>query len=62
MLDKFDMSNSKVLTTPLENHFKLSLDQCPKIDAEAKYMSKVYYASVVHYLMYVMVCTGLDLT
>lgn len=55
MLDKFDMSNSKVVSTPLENHFKLSFDQYPKKDAEAEYMSKVPYASVFGCLMYVMV-------
>ncbi|PNY16220.1 hypothetical protein L195_g012935 [Trifolium pratense] len=26
------MSNSKVVSTPLANHFKLTLDQCPKLD------------------------------
>lgn len=33
VLDKFDMNNSKVLSTPLANHFKLSLDQCTKTNA-----------------------------
>lgn len=41
ILDKFDMSNLKVMSTPLMNHFKLSLDQCLKTDAEIVYMSKV---------------------
>ncbi|XP_058776952.1 secreted RxLR effector protein 161-like [Vicia villosa] len=61
MLDKFGMSISKVVSTPLSNLFKISLDQCPKIDAEVEYMSNVPYASVVGCLMYVMVCTRLDL-
>ncbi|CAL0318564.1 unnamed protein product [Lupinus luteus] len=51
------MSNAQVVSTPLANHFKLSLDQCPKTDEEKKYMSKVPYASAVGCLMYAMVCT-----
>lgn len=34
ILDKFDISYSKAVSTPLAKHFKLSLDQCPKTDAE----------------------------
>jgi hypothetical protein len=49
------------MSTPLANHFKLSLDDCLKTDAEAKYMSKVPYVSVVGCLMYVMVCIRPDL-
>lgn len=52
VLDKFIMSNSKVMNTPWKNHSKLSSDQCPKKDAEAEYVSKVPYANVVGYLMY----------
>lgn len=48
-------------STPLMNHFEMSLDQCPKADAESEYMSKVTYANVVGCLMYYMVCTRLDL-
>lgn len=55
------MSNAKIVSTPLANHFKLSLDQCPKTGAEAEYMSKVPYASAVGCLMYAMVCTRPDL-
>lgn len=59
---KFDMSNTKVVSTPLENHFKLLLDKFLKIDARFKYMSKAFYASVIGSLMCVMVCTTLDFT
>lgn len=62
VLDKFDMTNWKVVRPSLVNHFKLSLNQCSKIDAEAKYKSKVLYASVVGCLIYVMACTRSDLT
>lgn len=49
------MSNLKVVSTPLANHFKLSFDQCLKTDSEDEYRSKVPYAHVVGYLMYVMI-------
>lgn len=62
MLDKFDMSNAKLASTPLANHFKLFVYHCSKIKEEVKFMLKVPYASVVGCLMYVMVCTRLDLT
>jgi hypothetical protein len=61
VLNRFDMSNSKAVSTPLANHFKLTLDQCPKSDSEIEYMSKVPYASAVGCLMYAMVCTRPDL-
>ncbi|KAK2425531.1 secreted RxLR effector protein [Trifolium repens] len=61
VLNRFDMSNSKAVTTPLANHFKLTLDQCPKSDSEIEYMSKVPYVSAVGCLMYAMVCTRPDL-
>lgn len=57
VLDKFEMSNLKDVSTPLVNHFKLSLDQCPKTDAEVEYMLKVPYTTIASCLMCVMVCT-----
>lgn len=57
VLDKFGISNLKVVSTPLTNQFKLSLDQCSKIDVKVKNMSKVSYVHVVGCLMYVMVYT-----
>ena len=61
VLERFSMSNAKSVNTPLANHFKLSVEQCPKNDAEEDYMSKVPYASAVGCLMYAMVCTRPDL-
>src|ERR1044072_6323942 len=61
VLKRFDMSRSKLVSTPLANHFKLSLDQCPKIEAGQKTMSKAPYTSVVGCLMYPMECTRPDL-
>ena len=39
------MDNAKLGSTPLANHFKLSIAQCPKTNDEVKNMSKVSYAS-----------------
>ncbi|KAE8711925.1 Detected protein of unknown function [Hibiscus syriacus] len=61
VLDKFGMSNAKLVSTPLANHFKLSSEQCPKTDKEVVDMENVPYASVVGCLMYAMVCTRPDL-
>ena len=40
VLDRFGISNAKHVSTPLMNHFKLSLDQCPKSDKEIEGMEK----------------------
>ncbi|KAL0448235.1 UNVERIFIED_CONTAM: Retrovirus-related Pol polyprotein from transposon TNT 1-94 [Sesamum latifolium] len=55
------MSKAKPVSTPLANHFKLSSDQCHKIDRKIEDMAKVSYASAVDCLMYAMVCTRPDL-
>ena len=47
VLDKFDMSSLNSLITPLSIHFKISLDQSLKTDAEAEYMSKVPYSKSI---------------
>ncbi|KAL6332395.1 hypothetical protein AAG906_004970 [Vitis piasezkii] len=61
VLEMFNMDDAKPVSTHLANHFRLSTNQCPKIDDEVKDMSKVLYASAVGCLMYAMVCTRLDL-
>ena len=61
VLKRFDMRRSKPVSTPLANQFKLSLEHCPKIEAEKVTMSKILYASAVGCLMYAMVCTGPNL-
>jgi ATP-binding cassette subfamily B (MDR/TAP) protein 1 len=61
VLERFNMYNAKPVSTPLANHFRLSIVQCSKIDDDEKDMSKISYASVVRYLMYVMVCIRPDL-
>ena len=61
VLERFNMNDAKLVSTPLENHFKLFTNQCPKTDDELKDMSKISYATAVGCLMYVMVCTRPDL-
>ena len=51
------MQNAKPVSTPLESHFKLTKEMCPKTQDEIEYMSRVHYSSEVGILMYVMVCT-----
>ena len=55
------MKNTKLVSTPLANHFRLSTTQCPKIDDDVQDMSKVSYASAVGCLKSAMVCTRPDL-
>nr|GMD09354.1 Retrovirus-related Pol polyprotein from transposon TNT 1-94 [Ipomoea batatas] len=52
VLDRFNMSNCKPVSTPLGAHFKLSSDSCPKSDVDVVYMSKVPYSSVVGSLIW----------
>ncbi|KAE8668429.1 hypothetical protein F3Y22_tig00112339pilonHSYRG00113 [Hibiscus syriacus] len=59
MLERFAMSIAKPVITPLENHFKLSLEHFPKTDKEAKDMTKVPYSNDDGCLMYAMVCLNL---
>ena len=61
VLQGFSMSDSKPVKTLLTNHFRLFKDQCPETDEEKDFMAKVPYASSIESLMYVMVCTRLDI-
>ena len=51
------MNETKLVSTPLGSHFKLSKEQSPKTEEERDHMSKVPYASAIGNLMYAMVCT-----
>ncbi|KAJ4716959.1 Retrovirus-related Pol polyprotein from transposon TNT 1-94 [Melia azedarach] len=61
VLERFNMSNAKVVSTPLATHFRLSTKQSLTTDKEKKDMEKVPYASAVGSLMYAMVCTRPDI-
>ena len=61
VLNRFNMNEAKLMSTPLDSHFKLSKEQSPKIEEEMDHMSKVPYTSAIGSLMYVMVCTRPDI-
>ncbi|XP_062080657.1 secreted RxLR effector protein 161-like [Humulus lupulus] len=61
VLNRFNMRESKPVTTPLAPHFKLSREQAPKTEDDKEDMDKIPYASCVGSLMYSMVCTRPDL-
>jgi hypothetical protein len=61
VLERFRMQNAKPISTPLDSHFKLTKEMCSKTQEEIEYMSRVPYSSTVGNLMYVMICTRLDI-
>ena len=61
VLDRFNMNDCKLVSTPLAAHFKLSSDLCPDTKEDMKYMSHVPYANAIGSLMYAMICTRPDL-
>ncbi|KAL6350388.1 hypothetical protein AAG906_004339 [Vitis piasezkii] len=54
VLERFNMSKAKVVSSPLASHFKLSNIHSPSTDKEKEDMRRVSYASIVGSLMYVM--------
>jgi putative cell wall-binding protein len=60
-LERFRMHNEKPFSTPLDNHFKLTKEMCPKTHEEIECMSRVPYSSSIGNLMYAMVCTRQDI-
>lgn len=61
VLKRFHMEDSKSVRTPLAQHFKLSMNQCPITHDEVADMETVPYANLVGNLMYSMVCSRPDL-
>ena len=58
----FNMEGGKLRSTPLPSYEKLILSDCPKSDAKRADMAKVPYCSTtIGSLMYVMICTMLDI-
>lgn len=56
------MSSAKPVIGPMAHHFKLSTSQAPIVEQDKEYMKIVPYASAVDSLMYLIVCTRLDLS
>ena len=61
VLSRFNMNETKLVSTPLGNHFKLSKEQSPKTEEERDHMSKVPCALAIGNLMYAMVCIRPDI-
>ena len=47
VLSKFEMNNVKTVSTPLGQHFRLSITQAPKTHEEKRFMERIPYASMV---------------
>ena len=62
VLRRFNMQDTKPVSTPLASHFRLSSALCPQSDDDIEYMSGVPYSSAVGSLMYTMVCYRPDLS
>ena len=58
MLDRFNMSDNKLVITPLAAHFKQSSKTYPTSTVKIEKMSHVSYFSAVGSLMYAMVYTN----
>ena len=56
VLQRFNMGNTKPMSTPLASHFRLSKDQSPQIEEEKEFMAKVLYAPAIYKFD---VCNGL---
>ncbi|KAL4029866.1 hypothetical protein IC575_008094 [Cucumis melo] len=61
LLEKYNMSDSKAVSTPLASHFRLSSSQCPVTKQERIEMSNIPYCNAVGSIMYLMICTRPDL-
>ena len=61
ILQRFNMHDSKLVKVHIPVRVKLSIEQCPMTQEEEEDMSHVPYASAAGSLMYVMVCTRLDI-
>ena len=56
------MHNSKLVSTPLGAHFRLSEALAPQSEEEEQFMSCVLYSSAVGSIMYSIVCTCPDIS
>ena len=55
VLERFGMADTKPVSTPLADHFRLSLAMCPKTQEEKNYMKNIPHSSIVGSLMYAMI-------
>lgn len=57
----YNSEKAKLVSTPLSSSFRMSVKQSSSNDKEKKHMQKVPYVSIVDSLMYIIVCTRLDI-
>ena len=62
VLSRLEMNNVKTVSTPLRQHFRLSITQAPETHEEKMFMEMIPYASMVGSVMDTMVCPRPDLT
>lgn len=55
LIQKFQMDNSKSVSIPLGQHFKLSLEQVPKTEAKRREVHDIPYANIIGSIMYCMI-------
>ncbi|KAL0560149.1 hypothetical protein IC582_000543 [Cucumis melo] len=61
LLEKYNMSGSKTVSTPLASHFRFSSSQCSVTEQERLEISNIPYCNAVGSIMYLMICTRPDL-
>ncbi|KAA0045569.1 putative retroelement pol polyprotein [Cucumis melo var. makuwa] len=61
VLYRFNMASSKVVSTPLAQHIKISAKDSPRDPPDKQAMSYVPYSNATGNLMYLIVCTRPDL-
>ncbi|CAL5378709.1 unnamed protein product [Camellia sinensis] len=61
VIEKFNKKDTKPVSTPLANHFKLSKSSCPSSTKEREEMETIPYSSAIGSLMYEMVSTRPDI-
>ncbi|WVZ16441.1 hypothetical protein V8G54_009423 [Vigna mungo] len=57
---EYRMAESKMASTPIGQHLKLTKEQCPKTEEERKKMESVPFSNGIGSIMYDMVCTRPD--
>ncbi|KAA3457128.1 Retrovirus-related Pol polyprotein from transposon TNT 1-94 [Gossypium australe] len=62
ILERFEIEDSKSISTPLAAHFRLSTLESPQTEDKERYMSLVHYSSALESLIYAMVCTRPDIS
>ena len=61
VLNRFNMNEAKLVSTPLGSHFNLSKERSSKTEEKRDHTSKVPYASAIGSLVYAMVGTRPDI-